>query len=240
MIKMKHMNDPILSTNRRRFLTHAGMGLGGAVMGNLLHSNATGAAKSLDFAPKAKRVIFLFMAGAPSQIDLFDEKPELKNQFKKPLPPSVSNGQRVTAMTLGKQQLIAPTMFGFQSRGQSGLRMSELLPHLGGVADDLCIIKTLNTDAINHDPAKDVDLHRFANSRQRESGVLAQLRAGTRQRKPARLCGHEFGVLDGRNRKRAGVVQPDFGAAVSCRPSTRVSRFSRPVTQCCFCPIRPA
>lgn len=123
-------------------------------MGNLLHDSSSAMASPLDFAPKAKRVIFLFMAGAPSQIDLFDEKPDLQRQFKKPLPPSISNGQRVTAMTLGKEQLIAPTMFGFQSRGQSGLRMSELLPHLGGVADDLCIIKTLNTDAINHDPAK--------------------------------------------------------------------------------------
>lgn len=143
--------------DRRRFLKTSGMGLGAAVLGSLLPSTvqaATSPTAGLHHAPKAKRVIFLFMAGAPSQIDLFDEKPELDNLFKKPLPPSVSMGQRVTAMTLGKEQLIAPSMFKFAPAGQSGLRMSELLPHLASVADDLCVIKSLHTDAINHDPGK--------------------------------------------------------------------------------------
>ena len=107
-----------------------------------------------DRAPRAKHVIFLFMAGAPSQIDLFDYKPNLVELFKKPLPESISMGQRVTAMTKGKTQLVAPSMFEFHRKGQNGIWMSELLPHLSEVADDLCIINSMHTNAINHDPAK--------------------------------------------------------------------------------------
>ncbi|APZ93485.1 DUF1501 domain-containing protein [Fuerstiella marisgermanici] len=141
--------------NRRRFLRRSAMGLGSTAAASLLAQVQAGTADArTHFPAKAKRVIFLFMAGAPSQLDLFDEKPDLHRQFNKPLPASVSNGQRVTAMTKGKEQIVAPSMFTFAPRGQSGMRMSELLPHLGGVADDLCIIKSLNTDAINHDPAK--------------------------------------------------------------------------------------
>ena len=94
------------------------------------------------------------MAGAPSHVDLFDYKPDLAKRFKTELPKSVSNGQRVTAMTRGKQQLVAPTMFKFHRRGESGIWMSELLPHLSDHADDLCLIHSMHTDAINHDPGK--------------------------------------------------------------------------------------
>ena len=160
-------NQP--TDHRRGFLKdcllrHCGMGLGATALASLIsqtHANANPAASGagdlaggLHFPARAKRVIFLFMAGAPSQIDLFDHKPELQQQFGKPLPTSVSKGQRVTAMTKGKEQLVAPSMFSFAPQGQSGLVMSELLPHLSKVADDLCIVKSLNTDAINHDPAK--------------------------------------------------------------------------------------
>ena len=136
---------------RRQFLKTSGTGLGLTALGSILPQNA--AAKT-NHTPKAKRVIFLFMAGAPSQVDLFDYKPGLEKQFRQPLPPSISQGQRVTAMTRGKEQLVAPSMFKFRQAGQNGMWMSELLPHLSKVADDLCIIKSLNTDAINHDPAK--------------------------------------------------------------------------------------
>ncbi|MCA9184760.1 MAG: DUF1501 domain-containing protein [Planctomycetales bacterium] len=94
------------------------------------------------------------MAGAPSQIDLFDYKPELVKHFRKPLPPSVSMGQRVTAMSKGKEQLVAPSKYQFKRQGKSGIWMCELFPRLRQVADDLCIINSLNTNAINHDPAK--------------------------------------------------------------------------------------
>lgn len=142
--------------NRRRFLQRAGMGLGATAWASLVAPACSGqdATTGLHFPAKAKRVIFLFMAGAPSQLDLFDYKPELVKQFNQPLPASVSNGQRVTAMTKGKEQIIAPSMFQFSPQGQSGQFMSELLPHLSKKVDELCIIKSLNTDAINHDPAK--------------------------------------------------------------------------------------
>ena len=157
------MNIPEILANRRRFLTNAGMGLGTAAMASLVAAADRSPSPSLplpslpagcDFAPKAKRVIFLFMAGAPSQIDLFDYKPELEKQFKKALPSSVSNGQRVTAMTKGKEQLIAPSKFQFERKGESGLWMSELLPHLSTQVDKLCFVDSMNTDAINHDPGK--------------------------------------------------------------------------------------
>ena len=138
---------------RRQFLKTSGMGLGATAMASLLPQN--GHARQLNpRAAKAKRVIFLFMAGAPSHVDLFDYKPDLAKRFREPLPPSVSQGQRVTAMTKGREQLIAPTMYNFHQRGKNGLWMSELLPHLGKVADDLCLIKSMNTKSINHDPGK--------------------------------------------------------------------------------------
>ncbi|MCH7989247.1 MAG: DUF1501 domain-containing protein, partial [Planctomycetes bacterium] len=141
--------------SRRQFLNRAGMGLGAAVLGSLIPNQGSAARSTIPhFPPKAKRVIFLFMAGAPSQLDLFDYKPDLYKKFKEPLPSEVRAGQRVTAMTQGKSHLIQPSMFKFSQQGQSGLWMSELLPHLSTVVDDLCLIKSMHTDAINHDPGK--------------------------------------------------------------------------------------
>ena len=157
MNPIDHFN---LLQNRRQFLGRSAMGLGAAAFTSaLLGARApTGLGASLDsglhFPAKAKRVIFMFMAGAPSQIDLFDDKPELRKQFRLPLPESITRGQRVTAMTRGKAKLVAPSMFKFSRQGANGIFMSELLPHLSGVVDELCIIKSMHTDAINHDPAK--------------------------------------------------------------------------------------
>ena len=142
--------------HRRQFLRGATMGLGAAALGVLAPPSPAAESTKVGphFTPKAKRVIFLFMAGAPSQLDLFDNKPDLEKQFKKPLPKTISQGQRVTAMTKGKEQIVAPSMFKFHRQGKSGVYMSELLPHLSTVVDDLCIIKSTQTDAINHDPGK--------------------------------------------------------------------------------------
>ncbi len=150
--------------NRRRFLTNMGMGLGVSAFGTLLArqgfsttpigKRALAGSNAPHFPAKAKRVIFLFMAGAPSQIDLFDYKPELTKLFKTELPESISMGQRVTAMTKGKAQLVTPSKFKFARQGESGIWMSELLPHLSQHVDDLCFIKSMNTNAINHDPGK--------------------------------------------------------------------------------------
>ena len=141
--------------SRRRFLNRTAMGLGATVLGSLFSGKDAVAGSSVPhFPPRAKRVIFLFMAGAPSQLDLFDYKPNLAEKFREPLPPEIRDGQRVTAMTKGKSHLVQPSMFKFSPQGQSGLHMSELLPHLSTMADDLCLIKSMYTDAINHDPGK--------------------------------------------------------------------------------------
>ena len=140
--------------SRRSFLLNTGMGLGATALATLVPQPAAAANFRLKGKPRAKRVIFLFMAGAPSQVDLFDYKPDLHKLFKTELPKSVSQGQRVTAMTRGKQQLVAPTMFKFAQKGKNGVWMSELLPHLSDLADDLCLVHSFNTNAINHDPGK--------------------------------------------------------------------------------------
>ena len=156
------MRDSTQLTNwmlaRRQFLKTSGAGLGATVLGTLLSEKTRAGASTSEPAvhhpARAKRVIFLFMAGAPSQLELFDYKPQLQELFREPLPASVSMGQRVTAMTRGKEQRVAPSMFKFRQHGANGTWLSELLPHLGSVADDLCIVNSLNTNAINHDPAK--------------------------------------------------------------------------------------
>ncbi len=142
---------------RRQFLGGSCAGVGTAALAALLGSRAEGAAGLPgfpNFAPRARRVIWLTQAGAPSQVDLFDHKPHLKDQFDKDMPASVRQGQRLTGFTSGQGRLpVAPSIFAFKQHGQSGLWLSELLPHTGGIADDICVIKSLHTEAINHDPA---------------------------------------------------------------------------------------
>ena len=140
--------------SRRTFLLNSGMGLGAAAFASMMTPAGAANQAGIHHKAKAKRVIFLFMAGAPSQVDLFDYKPELHKLFKTELPKSVSKGQRVTSMTRGKRQLVAPSRFGFAQKGKSGIWMSDLLPHLSAAADDLCLIHSFNTNAINHDPGK--------------------------------------------------------------------------------------
>jgi hypothetical protein len=141
--------------NRRQFVKQAGIGLGAAAVSSIAQpALAAELPPGCHHLPKAKRVIFLFMAGGPSQLDLFDYKPELEKLHGQPLPKEISKGQRVTAMTRGKEQVICASTFKFSPQGESGLQMSELLPHLSKHADDLCLIKSTHTGAINHDPAK--------------------------------------------------------------------------------------
>jgi hypothetical protein len=148
------INENSFLQSRRSFLLNSGMGLGTAVYSSLISDLFAATGPRAHLRPKAKRVIFLFMAGAPSQIDLFDYKPDLHKLFKTELPKSISQGQRVTAMTLGKEQLVVPSHFKFARQGKSGVWMSELLPHLSTVADDLCLVHSFHTNAINHDPGK--------------------------------------------------------------------------------------
>jgi len=140
--------------SRRSFLLNSGMGIGASAFASLIASKGAAAKEPSLPKARAKRVIFLFMAGAPSQVDLFDYKPEMHKLFKTKLPKSISKGQRVTTMTRGREQLVAPTMFKFSQQGKSGVWMSELLPNISTVADDICLVHSFNTNAINHDPGK--------------------------------------------------------------------------------------
>ncbi len=150
---------------RRRFFEGAGLKVGGLALSALMGRSALGMPttgsqiqKPLpgfpNFAPKAKRLIYLHMNGAPSQLDLFDYKPQLEKYFDVELPDSIRNGQRITGMTSGQSRFpCAPSKFVFKPCGQSGIMMSELVPHLQGIADEITMIKTVHTEAINHDPA---------------------------------------------------------------------------------------
>jgi hypothetical protein len=152
--------DRIASVNRRTFLQRSAAGIGMAALGSLLNPrSAIGNPQSLrpllpHFAPKAKRVIYLFQSGAPSQMDLFDYKPRLNDFRGKELPDSIRQGQRLTTMTSGQKAFpVAPSIFKFKQHGTGGAWISELMPHLSSIADELCFIKSMYTEAINHDPA---------------------------------------------------------------------------------------
>jgi Protein of unknown function (DUF1501) len=151
------MIHPLL---RRHFLRNSSLGIGAAALAELLAPTRTASATvpgvlhDLHLPPRAKRVIYLFMSGGPSHIDLFDYKPQLQQHHGEELPASIRMGQRITGMTSGQSTFpcVAP-MFQFKQYGQSGTWISELLPHTGSIVDDITIVKSLHTEAINHDPA---------------------------------------------------------------------------------------
>jgi hypothetical protein len=157
--------DRQLLLTRRYFFCKASAGLGIAALANLLGSDLTGAEGNTGnptsglsglphFAPKAKRVIYLFQSGGPSQMELFDYKPRLQDMASSELPDSVRGGQRLTGMTSTQTSFpVAPSLFKFQQHGNSGAWVSELLPNFAKVSDDICFIKSMYTEAINHDPA---------------------------------------------------------------------------------------
>jgi uncharacterized protein (DUF1501 family) len=157
-----------LLMTRRQLFGKMATGIGTAALASLLApeafaaSNPTGLVKGSyngilkqpHFPAKAKRVIYLFQSGAPSHIDLFDYKPQLQTHRGIDLPESIRNGQRLTGMTSGQKSFpVAPTIFKFSQKGKTGTYLSELLPHTGEIIDDIAIIKSMHTEAINHDPA---------------------------------------------------------------------------------------
>lgn len=161
-----------LILTRRQLFGRASTGIGVAALASLLNPRLLSGMSAHDpfapgtaakygglpdlphFAPKAKRIIFLHQSGAPSQIELFDYKPKLKSMAGTELPDSVRQGQRITGMTSNQNSLpVAPSIFNFQPAGKSGTMISELLPHTAKIVDDITLVKTVNTDAINHDPA---------------------------------------------------------------------------------------
>jgi hypothetical protein len=159
--------------DRRNFLTKTSLGIGALALSSLIGKSVLGelantlanesSSASLEqeilkalphFAPKAKRVVYLFMSGGPSQFETFDYKPKLVDLFGQELPDSIRQGQRLTGMSGSQSTLpVVPSIFKFNQHGNSRTWVSELLPHTAQVVDDLCIIKSIHSEAINHDPA---------------------------------------------------------------------------------------
>jgi hypothetical protein len=160
---MNPLLDFHLQQTRRQFFGQTGLRAGSIALASMMGRDMANAAVAQvhpplpglpHFAPKAKRLIYLHMNGAPSQLDLWDHKPGLQAFFDKDLPESVRNGQRITTMTSGQSRLpVAPSMFKFQQYGQSGMWASELLKHTSKIVDDIALMRTVHTSAINHDPA---------------------------------------------------------------------------------------
>ena len=147
---------------RRHFFGRSARGIGTLALASLLdrslfgsglrpHASSGGVLPALHFAPRAKRIIYLFMSGAPSQLDLYDYKPKLIELNGKPMPESFTKGQRI-AQLAGQKLTCVGTKFKFQKYGRSGNEVSEILPHIAGIADDIAIVRSMHTEAINHDP----------------------------------------------------------------------------------------
>src|SRR5262245_6547910 len=156
---MNPVRRHLQAITRRTFFHRTSRGLGtlalASLLGESVRANETGGAlPAVHFAGKAKRVIYLFMSGGPSHIDLYDPKPKLTELTGQELPTSVRNGQRITGMTSGQSQLL---MVGpshkFAKHPKTGMEMTELMPHTLGVSEHIALIRSLHTDPINHDPA---------------------------------------------------------------------------------------
>jgi len=161
---MNPLQEYARSESRRQFLGRGVNAVGWAAAASLLGLDRAGG-KALGagdaslpglahFAPKAKHVIYLHMVGGPSQLDLYDHKPKMAEWFDKDLPDSVRMGQRLTTMTSGQKRFpVAPSKYKFAQHGRSGMWVSELLPYTAKMVDDMCFIRSMNTEAINHEPA---------------------------------------------------------------------------------------
>ncbi len=145
-------NSTSLSCSRRGFLNSCGIGLGGIALASLLDDDLQAAPRRPHFAPRAKHVIYLHMIGAPSHLDMFDEKPELVKRHNQPCPPEVTKGRDFAF--IGKTSTLAGSPWKFSQHGESGQTLSELLPHTATVADEMAVIRSVHTEEINHAPAQ--------------------------------------------------------------------------------------
>jgi len=154
-MESKLLTDIDCVQTRRQFFGRSAAGIGTAALSTLLNPHSSSAQDKLThIAPRARRVIYLFMHGGPSQLDLFDHKPELKARHGTELPDSLRKTQRLTGMTSGQQSFpVVASMFGFGRHGKSGAWVSDALPHFAKVVDEICFIRSMHTEAINHDPA---------------------------------------------------------------------------------------
>ena len=241
-----------LAMTRRQLFGRAATGIGTAALASLLQQDLVaaprkdplgravnpetgGLAELPHFAPTAKRVIFLHQSGAPSQIELFDYKPKLRELIGTELPDSIRKGQRITGMTSHQDSFpVAPSKFDFKQRGGSGTWVSDLLPHTGKVIDDIALVRTMHTDAINHDPA--ITFIQTGSQQPGRPSLGAWLSYGLgseNQNLPA------YVVLISQS-TRAGNGQPLFSRLWdlgSCPPSIRASSSVRSATRCSTSPI---
>ena len=152
--------ESTVGMSRRHFLNSFGMGLGSIALSSLLKpeallgaTNSRGSLGTSHFPPKAKRIIYLFQSGGPSQLDLYDPKPTLIKKHGTELPEEIRQGQRLTAMSGNQASLpLAGSPFKFNPHGQSGIEISDALPHISSIADDICLVRSMHTEAINHGP----------------------------------------------------------------------------------------
>ena len=152
--------ESTVGMSRRHFLNSFGMGLGSIALSSLLKpeallgaTNSRGSLGTSHFPPKAKRIIYLFQSGGPSQLDLYDPKPTLIKKHGTELPEEIRQGQRLTAMSGNQASLpLAGSPFKFDPHGQSGIEISDALPHISSIADDICLVRSMHTEAINHGP----------------------------------------------------------------------------------------
>ena len=224
---MNPIDQAVLVETRRQFFGRSARGLGSLALASLLGDNvlnalaesvakpqAVGGVPGLPhFAPKAKSAIYLHMVGAPPQLDLYDYKPGLKDWYDKDLPESIRKGQRLTTMTAGQSRFpIAPSIFKFQQHGQSGAWVSELLPYTAKMVDDMAIIRSVHTEAINHEPA--ITFIQTGNMIAGKPCMGAWIAYGSGQ--------HESGPTDLRRPQchpfsSKGWCAGDFGPFVECR-----------------------
>ena len=193
------LDDLKFNCTRRHFLSATSLGIGAPALASLLDpallSGETGAGQATrpaaaaatpHFVPRAKRVIYLFQSGGPSQLDLFDYKPLLRTMNGQELPASVRMGQRLTGMTAFQKSFpMAGSQFEFAQHGKSGAWVSELLPHTASIVDELCFVKSMHTEAINHDPAITFFQTGSQQAGPAVDGRLALLRPRHREREPA-------------------------------------------------------
>ena len=221
--------------NRRSFLNGVSVGIGSLALTSMLGPRGLakasplasgGAVNPLHFAPEPKRVIHLCMAGGPSHLETLDYKPKLAEMNGKGMPKSITDGQPIAQLQGNKALKCLGPQHEFEKYGKSGQSISKALPHIGGIADDICIVRSMTTQQINHDPA-----HTFMNTgadlRPAEHGVVGAVRVGQRRR-PCRAtsCCPPMEV------DRISRSPLASGTAASFRAVTRACTFTRPATRC--------
>ena len=217
---------------RRQFFSKSAVGIGGAALASLLQQDLGAALAGplprvggLDglphFAPKAKRVIYLLQNGAPPHLDTFDWKPEMEKFRGQEIPASVLGGKRFSTMTQGqKQKLVLPAVAGFKQHGKSGAWVGDYLPHIAGIVDDLCFVKSMHTEAVNHSPAISFFLTGSEQPGRPSMGAWATYGLGTESQE---LPG--FVVMTSRDKEAScGQIFYDYYWGSGFLPSGSVSR----------------